>query len=103
VTIAENGAVAVNLAEQHSYDLIYMDMQMPVMSGLAAVESLRAKNYTGPIVMLTANATYDDRNQCNEAGSNDYLTKPIIREKLYEITKRYLKPSRKPGPEDSSL
>jgi CheY-like chemotaxis protein len=94
VTIAENGAVAVNLAEQYPYDLIYMDMQMPVMSGLAAVETLRSKNYNGPIVMLSANATSEDRKRCEEAGSNDYITKPIFRDKLYEMTKRYLKVSK---------
>jgi CheY-like chemotaxis protein len=93
VTIAENGAVAVNLAEQYPYDLIYMDMQMPVMSGLSALETLRSKDYSGPVVMLTANATSEDRKRCEEAGSNDYLTKPIFRDKLYEMTKRYLRSS----------
>ena len=92
VTVAENGAVAVTLATQRPYDLIYMDMQMPVMPGLEAVKTLRQQSYTGPIVMLTANATQEDRRLCSEAGSNDYLTKPINRKKLYELTAMYLKP-----------
>jgi len=91
VTVADNGAVAVNLAQQHDFDLIYMDMQMPLMSGTDAVRILRSKNYAGPIVMLTANATYEDRMACKDAGSDDYLTKPIYRQKLYETTARYLK------------
>ncbi|MEJ2362167.1 MAG: response regulator [Gammaproteobacteria bacterium] len=90
VTVAENGVVALNLAQQHDYDLIYMDMQMPVMSGVDAVKALRDKNYAGPIVMLTANATLADRNLCKEVGSNDFLTKPVNRQQLYETTKKIL-------------
>ena len=90
VTIAENGVVAVNLATQHNYDLIYMDMQMPVMSGIEAVQVLRKNNYRGPIVMLTANATLADRNLCKEAGSDDFLTKPINRQQLFETTQKFL-------------
>jgi CheY-like chemotaxis protein len=82
--------VALNLAQQHDYDLIYMDMQMPVMSGVDAVKALRDKNYAGPIVMLTANATLADRNLCKEVGSNDFLTKPVNRQQLYETTKKIL-------------
>jgi len=90
VTVAENGAIGVNLAMQHKYDLIYMDMQMPVMSGIDAVRVLRENHYTGPIVMLTANATLDDRNRCKQAGSNDFLTKPVNRQQLYETTRKHL-------------
>ncbi len=90
VALAENGVVAVNLAQQHRYDLIYMDMQMPVMSGIDAVKVLRENQYQGPIVMLTANATLTDRTLCKKAGSDDFLTKPINRQQLYETTKKYL-------------
>lgn len=91
VTCADNGSIAVSLAQQHNYDLIYMDMQMPIMSGIEAVKVLRNEEYNGPIVMLTANATYDDKSQGMEAGANDFITKPIARQKLYETTARYLK------------
>lgn len=94
VTVAQNGAVAVTLAQQHPYDLIYMDMQMPVMSGIDAVRTLRNQNYTGPIVMLTANATAEDRKLCKDAGSDGYLTKPVFKDKLYEITRKYLAAAR---------
>ena len=90
VTLAENGDVAVKMALQQKYDLIYMDMQMPIMSGLDAVKKLRQHHYTGPIVMLTANVTLEDRNLCNQAGSNDFLTKPINRQQLYQTSAKYL-------------
>jgi CheY-like chemotaxis protein len=90
VTLAENGVIAVSLAQQHKYDLIYMDMQMPVMSGIDAVKVLRENDYQGPIVMLTANATLADRNLCKNMGSDDFLTKPVNRQQLYETTKKYL-------------
>jgi CheY-like chemotaxis protein len=94
VTVAENGAVAVNLAQQNHYDLIYMDMQMPVVSGIDAVRTLRNNDYTCPIVMLTANTTLEDRALCKDAGSDGFLAKPIDTEKLYEVTEKYLKPFR---------
>jgi len=91
VTLADNGEAAVSLAREKNYDLIYMDMLMPILSGVDAVKQLRALQYAGPIVMLTANATQDDRRLCSAAGSNDFLTKPIDRRKLYMITASYLR------------
>ncbi|MGD8785024.1 MAG: ATP-binding protein [Thioalkalispiraceae bacterium] len=90
LTISDNGESAVSLAQQTDYDLIYMDMQMPVMSGEDAVKKLRELGYSKPIIMLTANATLEDRNLCKDAGSDDFLTKPVTRKKLYEVTARYL-------------
>lgn len=90
VTIAANGEIAVEQAKQRRYDLIYMDMQMPIMSGIDAVITLRDQNYQGPIVMLTANATLEYRTQCKQAGCEDFVTKPIDRQKLYEVTAKYL-------------
>ena len=90
VTVAENGVVAVNLAQQHNYDLIFMDMQMPVMSGIDAVKVLRENGYQGPIIMLTANATLADRNLSKGAGCDDFLTKPVNRQQLYETTQKFL-------------
>lgn len=91
VTCAINGAIAASLAQKYDYDLIYMDMQMPVMSGLEAVKILRDNEYSGPIVMLTANATNKDKEACIKAGANYFVTKPIVRQKLYETTAMYLK------------
>ncbi|MGD8639504.1 MAG: ATP-binding protein [Gammaproteobacteria bacterium] len=92
VSSAENGDVAVKMAQQNHYDLVYMDMQMPVLSGVDAVSILRSQNYDQPIVALTANATNEDKIRCVNAGCNDFLTKPISREKLYDITSKYLQP-----------
>lgn len=91
VTLADNGEIAVRLAQQKTYDLIYMDMLMPVLSGADAVKQLRETGYAAPVVMLTANVTLEDRNLCKQAGSDDFLTKPIDRAKLYQVTARYLK------------
>ncbi len=94
VSVAENGEVAVRMAQENHYDLIYMDMQMPVLSGVDAVKTLRSQNYEQPIVALTANATTEDKMICINAGCNDFLTKPIPRDKLYDITSRYLQPAK---------
>ena len=90
VIIASNGQEVVSKATNEQFDLIFMDMQMPLMSGLEATEVLRAQGYRGPIIALTANATSEDRALCLQAGCDDYLTKPINRDKLYETTARYL-------------
>lgn len=90
VTTADNGAEALELALKKPYDLIYMDMQMPIMSGIEAVKALKENNYQGAIVALTANATKDDRNTCIDAGCIDYLTKPVNMTSLHRITARFL-------------
>ena len=90
VTTANDGKRAMELALRRQFDLIYMDMQMPVMSGVDAAKALRAHHYKAPIVALTANATREDRQACLDAGCNDYLTKPVNRERLYATTAHYL-------------
>jgi CheY-like chemotaxis protein len=59
------------------YDIVLMDVRMPVMDGLTAARALRAKGVTAPIIALTANAFEEDRRACLEAGMNDFLTKPL--------------------------
>lgn len=85
--IAENGLEAVAMAEQGSYDLIFMDMQMPEMDGIEATKGIRALNlFKNPrIIGLTANAYETDRQLCLEAGMDDFLTKPIQREALQKV------------------
>lgn len=97
VSVADNGETAVKKAQQNHYDLIYMDMQMPVLSGVDAVIMLRKQGYGQPIVALTANATKEDKMACINAGFNDFLTKPISRERLYESTAKYLQPAEPPS------
>lgn len=84
---AENGALAVELFEVLTPDLIFMDLSMPEMNGLQAAQTIREiEKETGrsevPIVALTANAMEGDRERCLEAGMNDYLTKPIRKQLL---------------------
>jgi signal transduction histidine kinase/DNA-binding NarL/FixJ family response regulator len=93
LTIAENGEEALNRAKNKNFDLILMDMQMPVLSGIDAVRQLRDIGYTQPIVALTANATKEDRQQCLEAGCNDFLTKPVTRDRLFRMVAQYLSPA----------
>ncbi|NLY02611.1 MAG: PAS domain-containing protein [Rhodopirellula sp.] len=98
VSLAENGQVACESALAASdrgepFDVILMDMQMPVMDGYAATRHLRAEGYTGPIVALTAHAMADDRQKCLDAGCDDFATKPIDRPTLLEMIARYAAPS----------
>ncbi len=91
VETAENGLVAFDKAMEKSYDLILMDMQMPVMDGFEAVQTLRERGYNKPIVALTANAMKHDRQKYIEMGCDDYLPKPIDRQAFGDTVSRYLK------------
>jgi signal transduction histidine kinase/DNA-binding response OmpR family regulator len=96
VEVAPNGQVACDKAlaamtRNEPYDLILMDVQMPVMDGFTATLKLRAGGYRGPIIALTANAMERDRDKCMNAGCNDFVTKPIQAEKLFKAIGRYLR------------
>ncbi len=87
VTVAENGQVGCDLvataaAKGRPFDLVLMDMQMPVLDGYDAVRRLRAAGVDTPVVALTAHAMKGDRERCIQAGCDDYLAKPINRDVL---------------------
>ena len=94
VHVAQNGQEAVDevLASRdagHPFHLVLMDMQMPVLDGYEATRKLRAVHWTGPVIALTAHAMMTDRQQCLEAGCDDYLSKPVDRQSLVEMVQRY--------------
>ena len=77
-TIAENGREAIDLIEQRDeFDVVLMDMQMPVMDGKSATQALRAKGFTKPIIAITANTMKGDEENCIAAGCSGYMSKPI--------------------------
>ncbi|MEQ9379837.1 MAG: ATP-binding protein [Pirellulales bacterium] len=94
VKVVENGQCAldaVKLAQEEGlpFDLILMDMQMPVMNGYDAVRTLRHNNYEGPIIALTAHALNGERENCLLAGCDDYATKPVNRASLVSLVQEY--------------
>jgi two-component system, sensor histidine kinase and response regulator len=96
VTLAENGQIACQKAEQsmrdgQPFDLILMDMQMPVLEGAEAARLLRSAGFTGPIVALTANATTEDRERCLQSGCDFYVTKPINRDELLVVAADFIR------------
>ena len=90
VTEAENGRVAVDLARRQPFDLVLMDVHMPVMDGYEATAGLRgALGLATPVVALTANAITGERAKCLAAGMNDYLSKPFQEAELLRVAHRW--------------
>ncbi|MCB1955237.1 MAG: PAS domain S-box protein [Rhodocyclaceae bacterium] len=92
IDVAQNGAEAVEAATGHAYDLILMDMQMPVMDGLAATRAIRdlAGYRHVPILAMTANAFGEDREKCLDAGMNDHIPKPVDPDQLIDTVVRWI-------------
>ncbi len=95
VTIAENGQKAVEAFSSSDFDLILMDIQMPVMDGLVATEKIREKEQGSgehiPIIAMTANAMKGNREKCLASGMDDFIPKPIIERDLFETLKQWVK------------
>ena len=107
VDVAENGEIALQKVQQASFDLVLMDMQMPVMDGLTATREIRKLPAFAalPIIAMTANVLASDRQRCSEAGMNDHLAKPIDPELLWQCLLRWIPPrtSLPTGPEPTAV
>jgi two-component system, sensor histidine kinase and response regulator len=94
VTVANNGVEVLDALDRASFDLVLMDMQMPVMDGIEATRAIRAREADGrqrlPIVALTANASASDRDHCLATGMDDYLAKPFRAPQLRAVLHRCL-------------
>ena len=92
VVTAMNGLEAIDILNDQKFDLILMDIQMPVMDGLEAAKEIRENlQLNTPIIALTANAIRGDEEKCDEAGMNDYLSKPFNEEDLVKIILKHVK------------
>jgi signal transduction histidine kinase/DNA-binding response OmpR family regulator/PAS domain-containing protein len=87
---AENGEIGVEMAREMDYDLILMDMQMPVMDGLTATGIIRSFNADVPIIAMTANAFKEDAEMCLQVGMNAHLAKPIDNDSFMRTLSEYL-------------
>ncbi len=105
VDVAPNGLVAYEMALKRPYDLIFMDVQMPIMDGIAATVEIRKTGHSRrtPIVATTANAMEEDRKRCLDAGMDDYLSKPLRGNAIDSILDTYLGgvPAPEPAPAPS--
>ncbi len=97
VTIAENGMLACKFVVEdemagNPFDLVLMDVQMPIMDGYTATKYLRSRGFSMPIIALTAHALQEEKTQCLSVGCNDFASKPILKDELISKVKAALSP-----------
>lgn len=90
VDIANNGEVAINKVKMAHFDLILMDIQMPILDGYQATREIRKFNSDVPILALTAAAMIEDKQKAIDAGMNDHLSKPINQQDLRNALQHWL-------------
>nr|WP_252728121.1 response regulator [Alteromonas sp. C1M14] len=91
VSVAENGALAVVAVNEQHFDLILMDIQMPVMDGYRAAQKIREQGFKTPIIALTAAAMVEDRHKALACGMNDHLSKPFKSDDMYHALVKWLR------------
>ena len=101
VDIAEHGGEALDMLDRAEYDIVLMDLQMPVLDGLDACRELRRRGITTPVLAMTANAFDDDRRACADAGMNDFIAKPVEPQTLFEALARWIPEAAPAGSEGS--
>lgn len=89
-TVVSDGALALAAFEQNEFDIIFLDLQMPIMDGLEASRKIREKNREIPIIALTAAVLQENRNEASAAGMNDFIEKPFQSEDLREMIFKYV-------------
>ncbi len=94
VTIAGDGSIAIKALEENTYDILLLDLHMPVLDGYETAKQIRASgtSYTNiPIIALTAAAIVDEQKKCLDLGMNEYITKPFKQKELFETIDKYIK------------
>jgi CheY-like chemotaxis protein len=87
--VAENGKVALDILKNKKFDIVFMDVQMPVIDGIKATNIMRANGNETIVVAMTANAMKGDKEMCINAGMNEYISKPFKKEDVYKILEKY--------------
>ncbi len=88
--VAENGAIGLRYLEKESFDMVFMDIMMPIMDGIQATAAIREKGNQVPIIAMTANVMREEIDLCYQVGMNGHLGKPIDIDKLYETLNQYM-------------
>lgn len=90
IVLAEDGAKAIEKIQKETFDIILMDIQMPIMDGYSATQAIRQQGYVLPIIGLSANVYKEDVDKCLEVGMNAHIGKPFTKEALFEVINKYL-------------
>jgi CheY-like chemotaxis protein len=106
VVVAEDGARALEALQEQSFDLILMDVQMPVLDGVRAAMAIREQEKTTgshiPIIAMTAHAMAGDRERFLESGMDGYISKPFNSQELFQVIETFVGPNPQPGLKESN-